>query len=113
MDLFLKTMNIDIRLNQFAHDLEKTTIEGSVDYELNQNIHIFRTEAAVRAGSQEGARGQGLREDGDRHNQEEGPLRTNRGPHPPRQAGHQPRNARRRNGLAVPGIQQEQASSAG
>jgi len=41
MELYLKTMNIDIRLFNFAHDLEKTTIVGSVDYELNKNIHSF------------------------------------------------------------------------
>ena len=41
MELYLKTMNIDVRLFNFAHDLEKTTIVGSVDYELNKNIHSF------------------------------------------------------------------------
>uniref|UniRef100_A0A6C0D4H5 Helicase ATP-binding domain-containing protein n=1 Tax=viral metagenome TaxID=1070528 RepID=A0A6C0D4H5_9ZZZZ len=41
MDLYLKTMNIDVRLFHFAHDLEKTTVFGSVDYELNKNIHSF------------------------------------------------------------------------
>jgi hypothetical protein len=41
MDLYLKTMNIDVRLFHFAHDLEKTTVLGSVDYELNKNIHSF------------------------------------------------------------------------
>jgi hypothetical protein len=41
MELYLKTMNINIRLFNFAHDLEKTTILGSVDYELNKNIHSF------------------------------------------------------------------------
>ena len=40
-DLYLKTMNLDVRLFHFAHDLEKTTIVGSVDYELNKNIHTF------------------------------------------------------------------------
>ena len=41
MELYLKTMNIDVRLFNFAHDLEKNTIVGSVDYELNKNIHSF------------------------------------------------------------------------
>jgi len=41
MDLYLKSMNIDIKRHNFAHDLEKTTVFGSVDYELNKNIHSF------------------------------------------------------------------------
>jgi len=41
MELYLKTMNIDIRQYHFAHDLEKTTVLGSVDYDLNKNIHTF------------------------------------------------------------------------
>ena len=40
-DLYLKTMNLDVRLFHFAHDLEKTTILGSVDYDLNKNVHAF------------------------------------------------------------------------
>jgi hypothetical protein len=41
MDLYLKAMNLDVRLLNFASDLEKTTIFGSVDYELNENVHNF------------------------------------------------------------------------
>jgi hypothetical protein len=41
IELYLKAMNLDIRLLKFASDLEKTTIVGSVDYELNKNIHSF------------------------------------------------------------------------
>lgn len=41
MDLYLKTMNIDVRRYYFNTDLEKTAIYGSVDYELNKNIHTF------------------------------------------------------------------------
>jgi len=41
IDLYLKAKNIDVRLFHFAHDLEKTTIVGSVDYDLNKNIHSF------------------------------------------------------------------------
>jgi len=40
-DLYIKAMNLDIRLFHFSHDLEKTTIVGSVDYELNKNVHTF------------------------------------------------------------------------
>ena len=43
-DLYLKAMNIDVRLIEFTHDLERATIFGSVDYELNQNIHKFSIE---------------------------------------------------------------------
>jgi hypothetical protein len=40
-DLYLKALNIDVRLIEFTHDLERLSIYGSVDYELNQNIHNF------------------------------------------------------------------------
>jgi len=41
IDLYLKTLNIDVRLFHFTHDLEKIAILGSVDYDLNKNIHSF------------------------------------------------------------------------
>jgi hypothetical protein len=41
MDLYLKTLNIDVRRFHFTNDLEKTSIYGTVDYELNKNIHSF------------------------------------------------------------------------
>jgi hypothetical protein len=41
--LYLKSLNFDLRLFQFTNDLEKLAIQGSVDYELNQNIHNFST----------------------------------------------------------------------
>ena len=41
IELYLKSMNLDIRLLKFASDLEKTTVVGSVDYDLNKNIHSF------------------------------------------------------------------------
>ena len=40
-DLYLKAMNLDIRLFRFAADLEEVSIYGSVDYELNRKIHDF------------------------------------------------------------------------
>ncbi|MEI8101578.1 MAG: DEAD/DEAH box helicase family protein, partial [Bacteroidota bacterium] len=40
-DLYLKAMNLDIRLFRFAADLEETSIYGSADYELNRKIHDF------------------------------------------------------------------------
>ena len=41
IDLYMKAMNLDIRLFRFANDLEKATVLGSVDYELNKGIHSF------------------------------------------------------------------------
>lgn len=41
MELYFKSMNLDIRLINFAHDIERTTVLGSVDYELNKNVHSF------------------------------------------------------------------------
>ena len=46
IDLYLKSMNIDIRQFHFAHDLEKSTVLGSVDYDLNKNIHTFSIPSA-------------------------------------------------------------------
>ena len=40
-DLYMKAMNIDFRLFNFQHDLERNTVYGSVDYELNRDIHNF------------------------------------------------------------------------
>ena len=41
-DFYLKSMNLDLRLYNFMDDLEKMTILGSVDYELNNEIHNFK-----------------------------------------------------------------------
>lgn len=41
IDLYLKSLNLDIRLLNFTSDLEEKTILGSVDYELNKNVHSF------------------------------------------------------------------------
>ena len=40
-DFYLKSLNIDLRLYNFMDDLEKASILGSVDYDLNKNIHNF------------------------------------------------------------------------
>jgi len=42
-ELYLKSLNLDIRLFDFAADLEDTAVYGSVDYELNRKIHEFTT----------------------------------------------------------------------
>ena len=44
--LFLKSMNIDLRLYNFIGELEKANIIGSVDYYLNKNIHEFSISAS-------------------------------------------------------------------
>lgn len=46
-DLYLKAMNIDVRLYNFQHDLERATVFGSVDYELNKAIHSFSVQPDV------------------------------------------------------------------
>jgi len=52
-DMYLKSLNIDLRLFEFSQDLEQTTIFGSVDYELNRNIHTFAIEKGSRSVSLE------------------------------------------------------------
>jgi hypothetical protein len=42
-ELYLKSLYLDIRLFDFAADLEDTAIYGSADYELNRKIHEFST----------------------------------------------------------------------
>jgi hypothetical protein len=58
IELYLKSMNLDVRLFHFAHDLEKTTVMGSVDYELNHNVHMFNV-----AGSSDDSPSQELEEE--------------------------------------------------
>jgi len=41
IELYLKSVGIDFRMFQFTSDLERLTILGSVDYELNKKIHEF------------------------------------------------------------------------
>jgi len=41
-DLYIKSLNLDIRLARFAADLEETSIYGAVDYELNRDVHAFK-----------------------------------------------------------------------
>jgi len=51
-DLYLKSMKIDLRLFNFLSELEETYIYGSVDCELNENIHNF---SVAKSGSNEDA----------------------------------------------------------
>jgi hypothetical protein len=41
LELYLKAMNIDVRLLNFTHEVEKLSVFGSVDHELNRNVHLF------------------------------------------------------------------------
>ena len=41
-NLYLKSLNLDLRLFNFVKDLEDATIMGSVDHDLNKNIHSFK-----------------------------------------------------------------------
>jgi len=41
-DLYMKSLNLDIRLFNFVNDIENATINGSIDYDLNKNIHTFK-----------------------------------------------------------------------
>ena len=59
-ELYMKAMNMDTRLLTFSSELENETIDGSVDYDLNRNIHsggsspqasaIVRPPSAVNVG---------------------------------------------------------------
>jgi hypothetical protein len=40
-DLLMKAMNVDTRLINFGYDIERLSVLGSVDYELNQAVHNF------------------------------------------------------------------------
>jgi hypothetical protein len=37
--LYMKSLNLDLRLFSFTSELERATIQASVDYDLNENIH--------------------------------------------------------------------------
>jgi hypothetical protein len=38
--LYMKSLNLDLRLFSFTGELERATIQASVDYDLNENIHM-------------------------------------------------------------------------
>ena len=42
-EFYMKTLNMDMKLVNFAEDIEQTAIFGSVDYELNKPVHDFST----------------------------------------------------------------------
>jgi hypothetical protein len=43
-ELLMKAMNVDVRLANFGYDIERLSVIGSVDYELNQAVHNFKVE---------------------------------------------------------------------
>jgi len=43
-ELLMRAMNTDIRLANFGYDVERLAVLGSVDYELNENVHQFQIE---------------------------------------------------------------------
>ena len=47
-NLYLKSLNLDLRLFNFVNDLEDATIMGSVDHDLNKNIHSFKISGGAK-----------------------------------------------------------------
>jgi hypothetical protein len=43
-ELLMKAMNMDVRLANFGYDIERLSVIGSVDYELNQAVHRFKVD---------------------------------------------------------------------
>ena len=46
--LYMKAMNLDLRLYAFTGELERATIMGSVDHDLNENIHTFSVSGGIK-----------------------------------------------------------------
>ena len=44
IELYMKSLNLNIRMYRFAKEIERVSIQGSVDYDLNKNIHSFSIE---------------------------------------------------------------------
>ncbi len=43
-NLLVRAMNADVRLANFGYDVERLAVVGSVDYELNKNVHNFQVD---------------------------------------------------------------------
>jgi hypothetical protein len=41
MEVYLQSLNVDLRMAEFMSDMEKTIVYGSVDHDLNRKIHSF------------------------------------------------------------------------
>jgi hypothetical protein len=59
--LYMKSLNLDLRLYSFTGELERATIQGSVDFDLNENIHNAGA-AAPRTSPTGGARNVSIRD---------------------------------------------------
>ena len=46
-DLYLKSMNLDVKMMQLSSEIEELSVYGSVDYELNRPVHEFKTSNAI------------------------------------------------------------------
>ena len=58
IELYMKSMNMDFRLLNFTYDIENIIIEGSVDYDLNKNIHSFSiSDTSTKTGGTSGISG--------------------------------------------------------
>ena len=55
-ELYLKSKNIDIRINNLTEDMETAVIEGAVDYDLNRNVHEFTVANTENSHSKGGAK---------------------------------------------------------
>jgi len=43
-NLLIRAMNADVRLANFGYDIERLAVVGSLDYELNKNVHNFQVD---------------------------------------------------------------------
>jgi hypothetical protein len=50
-ELYMKAMNLDMRLYKFTGEIERATILGAVDHDLNANIHSFSSEQQMDGGA--------------------------------------------------------------
>jgi hypothetical protein len=76
MDLYLKSLNIDLRIMNFASALEEVAIMGSVDYELNKKIHSF----AIAKDSPIRSQGSPIRSQGSPIRSQGSPIRSQGSP---------------------------------
>lgn len=49
-DMYMRAMNMDMKMVNFGADLEETTILGAVDYDLNRPVHEFDTGSEMKGG---------------------------------------------------------------
>lgn len=49
-DMYMRALNMDMKMVNFGADVEETTIFGAVDYELNRPVHEFETVKQMKGG---------------------------------------------------------------